>query len=133
MGTFGLNVYLTQFMFGIVEIPANLGALVLLQRFGRRICQASFLFFGGAACLVILAIPKGTLKPFYGAIIISAFSDRCSVSFLILSCPGSNNSCSCAGEIHSDGLFRHSLHLHCRIIPDGFKVVISLHSFKIFK
>lgn len=49
-------------MFGIVEIPANLSGFVLIQHIGRRISQAGFLFFGGAACLVILAIPKGTFK-----------------------------------------------------------------------
>uniref|UniRef100_UPI0037E9C8B0 solute carrier family 22 member 13-like n=1 Tax=Semicossyphus pulcher TaxID=241346 RepID=UPI0037E9C8B0 len=58
VGGFGLNIYLTQFIFGFVEIPANLSALALIQRFGRRICYSCFLIFGGAACLVILAIPK---------------------------------------------------------------------------
>uniref|UniRef100_A0A665UDH9 Major facilitator superfamily (MFS) profile domain-containing protein n=1 Tax=Echeneis naucrates TaxID=173247 RepID=A0A665UDH9_ECHNA len=58
VGNFGLDIYLTQFIFGAVEIPARLGCLPLLQRFGRRICQAVVLFFGGLACLGILAIPK---------------------------------------------------------------------------
>uniref|UniRef100_UPI0037E8AEE6 solute carrier family 22 member 13-like n=1 Tax=Semicossyphus pulcher TaxID=241346 RepID=UPI0037E8AEE6 len=58
VGGFGLNIYLTQFIFGLVEIPANLGALVLIQHFGRRICQAGFQIFGGAAFLVVFAIPK---------------------------------------------------------------------------
>ncbi|KAM6971563.1 solute carrier family 22 member 13-like [Tautogolabrus adspersus] len=58
VGGFGLNIYLTQLIFGFVEIPANLGCLVLVQHFGRRICHACFMFFGGVACLVILAIPN---------------------------------------------------------------------------
>nr|XP_046228100.1 solute carrier family 22 member 13b [Scatophagus argus] len=58
VGSFGLSIYLTQFVFGIVEIPANLSSWALIQYFGRRISQAGFLFFGGAACLVILAVPK---------------------------------------------------------------------------
>nr|CBN81997.1 Solute carrier family 22 member 13 [Dicentrarchus labrax] len=58
VGGFGLNVYLTQFIFGFVEIPANLSALGLIQHFGRRICQVCYLFFGGAACLMVLAIPN---------------------------------------------------------------------------
>ncbi|XP_034561800.1 solute carrier family 22 member 13-like [Notolabrus celidotus] len=58
VGNFGLNIYLTQLIFGFVEIPGNLGSLLILQNFGRRICQASFCILGGAACLVILAIPK---------------------------------------------------------------------------
>uniref|UniRef100_A0A669CJC9 Solute carrier family 22 member 13b n=1 Tax=Oreochromis niloticus TaxID=8128 RepID=A0A669CJC9_ORENI len=57
-GNFGLNIYLTQLIFAVVEIPANLCGLTLIQRFGRRICQACFLLFGGAACLVVLAVPK---------------------------------------------------------------------------
>ncbi|XP_058482958.1 solute carrier family 22 member 13-like [Solea solea] len=55
---FGLDIFLTQFIFGLVEIPAFLGSLPLIQRFGRRICQAGALFFGGSACLGILVIPK---------------------------------------------------------------------------
>ncbi|CAJ1082089.1 solute carrier family 22 member 13-like [Xyrichtys novacula] len=58
VGGFGLNIYITQFIFGIVEIPAHLGSSVLIQRLGRRICQSGLLIFGGTACLVILAIPK---------------------------------------------------------------------------
>ncbi|XP_038149594.1 solute carrier family 22 member 13b [Cyprinodon tularosa] len=59
VGNFGLDIYLTQFIFGIVEFPARLGILPLLQHFGRKICQAGVLIFGGAACLSILVIPKG--------------------------------------------------------------------------
>ena len=59
---FGLNLFLTQFIFGIIEIPANLSALVLNQHFGRRTCQSGYLLFGGAACLLIPAIPNGNLK-----------------------------------------------------------------------
>lgn len=62
VGSFGLDVYLTQLMFGAVEIPANVGGYALLQRFGRKKCQACFILFGGAACLLILAVPKGTFK-----------------------------------------------------------------------
>ncbi|XP_036934312.1 solute carrier family 22 member 13-like isoform X1 [Acanthopagrus latus] len=57
-GGFGLNLYLTQFIFGVVEIPAILSCLFLIQHFGRKITQAGFLFFGGVACLMVLAIPK---------------------------------------------------------------------------
>ncbi|TKS87703.1 Solute carrier family 22 member 13 [Collichthys lucidus] len=58
VGNFGLDIYLTQFIFGVVEIPARLGTLPIIQHFGRRICQAGVLIFGGCACLAILAIPK---------------------------------------------------------------------------
>lgn len=58
VGNFGVDIYLTQFIFGLVEIPARLGCLPLIQRFGRIKVQAGVLSFGGAACLLILAIPK---------------------------------------------------------------------------
>ncbi|KAM6900193.1 solute carrier family 22 member 13-like [Xenentodon cancila] len=58
VGNFGLDIYLTQFIFGIVEFPARLGILPLLQTFGRRICQGGVLLFGGLACLCVLAIPN---------------------------------------------------------------------------
>uniref|UniRef100_A0A3Q1CB30 Major facilitator superfamily (MFS) profile domain-containing protein n=1 Tax=Amphiprion ocellaris TaxID=80972 RepID=A0A3Q1CB30_AMPOC len=57
VGKFGVDIYLTQFIFGVVELPARLGTLPLLQRFGRRICQAGVLLFAGVACLGILFIP----------------------------------------------------------------------------
>lgn len=61
VGNFGLDIFLTQFIFGLVEIPARLGCLPLMQRFGRRICQAGVLFFGGSACLGILGVPNGNV------------------------------------------------------------------------
>ncbi|XP_034416220.1 solute carrier family 22 member 13b [Cyclopterus lumpus] len=58
VGNFGLDIYLTQCVFGLVEFPARLGSLPLIQHFGRKICLAVILFFAGAACLGILVIPK---------------------------------------------------------------------------
>ncbi|XP_038828961.1 solute carrier family 22 member 13-like [Salvelinus namaycush] len=57
VGNFGLDIYLTQLIFGIAELPARLGSLPLIEHFGRRISQAIALFFGGTACLVLLAVP----------------------------------------------------------------------------
>ncbi|XP_054893855.1 solute carrier family 22 member 13-like [Poeciliopsis prolifica] len=56
--SFGLNIYLTQLIFGAVEIPANMACLTMIQSFGRRICQAGFLFLGGVSCLVATAVPR---------------------------------------------------------------------------
>uniref|UniRef100_W5K471 Solute carrier family 22 member 13b n=1 Tax=Astyanax mexicanus TaxID=7994 RepID=W5K471_ASTMX len=58
VGNFGLDVYLTQFIFGIAEIPARLGCFPLIERFGRKKCQSAALFLGGTACLVIAAVPS---------------------------------------------------------------------------
>ncbi|KAM8881613.1 solute carrier family 22 member 13-like [Synchiropus picturatus] len=58
VGGFGLNIYITQFIFGLVEIPARFGVLPLIEYFGRKHSLAGLLSFGGLACLGILAIPK---------------------------------------------------------------------------
>ncbi|XP_074477623.1 solute carrier family 22 member 13-like [Sebastes fasciatus] len=58
VGSFGLNIYLTQFAFSIAEIPAVVCAVAVIQHFGRRKVQAGSLFIGGATCLMVLAIPK---------------------------------------------------------------------------
>ncbi|XP_029955598.1 solute carrier family 22 member 13-like [Salarias fasciatus] len=58
VGTFGLDIYLTQVIFGAVELPARLGTVPAIQHFGRRICQTTGLFIGGLACLGNLAIPR---------------------------------------------------------------------------
>ncbi|MED6265593.1 hypothetical protein CHARACLAT_027021 [Characodon lateralis] len=58
VGNFGLDIYLTQFIFGIVEVPARVGILPFLQYFGRKVCQAGVLLLGGVACLGVLVIPK---------------------------------------------------------------------------
>lgn len=65
VGSFGLDIYLTQFIFGLVEFPARLGSLPVLQFIGRRIGQSVVLLFGGLACLGILVIPKGTYMLFH--------------------------------------------------------------------
>ncbi|XP_056869271.1 solute carrier family 22 member 13-like isoform X2 [Takifugu flavidus] len=58
VGSFGQNIYITQLIFGAVEIPSMLSSFVLNQHVGRRISQTAFLFFGGAACLLVLVVPK---------------------------------------------------------------------------
>ncbi|XP_063063380.1 solute carrier family 22 member 13-like [Engraulis encrasicolus] len=58
VGSFGLDIYLTQLIFGMAEIPSRLGCLPLIERFGRRICLSIALFISGAACLVVPAIPE---------------------------------------------------------------------------
>uniref|UniRef100_A0A667ZEW1 Solute carrier family 22 member 13b n=1 Tax=Myripristis murdjan TaxID=586833 RepID=A0A667ZEW1_9TELE len=58
VGDFGLDIYLTQFIFGVVEMSSYLVSLASIQHFGRRIYQAGVLLISGCACLVIPAIPK---------------------------------------------------------------------------
>lgn len=63
VGNFGLDIYLTQLIFGIAELPARLSCFPLIQRFGRKISQSGVLLLGGIACLVIPAIPTRMYFP----------------------------------------------------------------------
>ncbi|XP_054847528.1 solute carrier family 22 member 13-like isoform X1 [Eublepharis macularius] len=58
VGDFGLDIYMTQLVFGAVEIPARASCIFLLQWMGRKKCQAAWLLLSGVVCLVIPAIPK---------------------------------------------------------------------------
>ncbi|XP_019622641.1 PREDICTED: organic cation transporter protein-like [Branchiostoma belcheri] len=52
------NVYLNFAMSGLVEIPAYLGSIYLLNKFGRRWPLCILLVFGGISCIVAFFIPK---------------------------------------------------------------------------
>nr|XP_040044248.1 solute carrier family 22 member 13 isoform X2 [Gasterosteus aculeatus aculeatus]XP_040044249.1 solute carrier family 22 member 13 isoform X2 [Gasterosteus aculeatus aculeatus]XP_040044250.1 solute carrier family 22 member 13 isoform X2 [Gasterosteus aculeatus aculeatus] len=52
----GTNLYLTQFVFGLVEIPARSLVLLVLP-YSRRLSQSGFLAVGGLACLLMLGVP----------------------------------------------------------------------------
>ncbi|XP_054847525.1 solute carrier family 22 member 13-like isoform X2 [Eublepharis macularius] len=58
VGDFGLDIYMTQLVFGAVEIPARASCIFLLQWMGRKKCQAAWLLLAGVICLIIPAIPK---------------------------------------------------------------------------
>ncbi|XP_068094731.1 solute carrier family 22 member 13-like [Hyperolius riggenbachi] len=58
VGSFGLDIYLTQLIFGAVEIPARVGAMFMVQYIGRKPSQAACLLFGGVVCLIVTAIPE---------------------------------------------------------------------------
>ncbi|XP_052436100.1 solute carrier family 22 member 7 isoform X1 [Carassius gibelio] len=58
ISSFGLNMYLTQFVYGAIEIPAKLSIYYLLDKFGRRITQAGSLLFAGISLMINIFIPK---------------------------------------------------------------------------
>ncbi|XP_048792656.1 solute carrier family 22 member 7 isoform X1 [Lagopus muta] len=55
---FGLSMYLSQFVFGIIEIPAKILMYVLVNRIGRRHCQAWSLILTGLCIGANIIIPK---------------------------------------------------------------------------
>uniref|UniRef100_A0A3B4T6D8 Solute carrier family 22 member 13a n=1 Tax=Seriola dumerili TaxID=41447 RepID=A0A3B4T6D8_SERDU len=59
MGNFGLSIFVTQLLFGAIEIPANLFSMWLLEVFGRRVLFIATLLAGGLSCVLILAVPQG--------------------------------------------------------------------------
>ncbi|XP_070582769.1 solute carrier family 22 member 13-like isoform X1 [Erythrolamprus reginae] len=58
VGDFGLNIYLTQLVFGAVEIPSRILSIFLLQCIGRKTCQCYWLILGGISCVIICVTPK---------------------------------------------------------------------------
>ncbi|XP_062981452.1 solute carrier family 22 member 7-like [Elgaria multicarinata webbii] len=54
---FSLDPYMTQFTFGAIEIPAKLGVYFVLDRIGRRHCQAWSLIAAGSLIALNMAIP----------------------------------------------------------------------------
>lgn len=60
MEDFGLNVYLTQLIFGVAEVPSRVLSIYMMQWFGRRWSQLGTLVLGGLMCIIIIFIPAGT-------------------------------------------------------------------------
>lgn len=56
---FGLNMYLTQFVYGAIEIPAKLSMYYLLEKIGRRRTETGALLFAGITLMVNIFIPRG--------------------------------------------------------------------------
>lgn len=55
----GSNIFLLQMFIGVVDIPAKMGALLLLSRLGRRPTQAASLLLAGLCILANTLVPHG--------------------------------------------------------------------------
>ncbi|XP_072020972.1 organic cation transporter protein-like [Amphiura filiformis] len=64
----GWNNYLAFFFSGLVEIPADLICLYIMERWGRRTPLSCFMVLGGLACLLNTFMPKGAARTTVGMI-----------------------------------------------------------------
>uniref|UniRef100_A0A665TMH6 Solute carrier family 22 member 6-B-like n=1 Tax=Echeneis naucrates TaxID=173247 RepID=A0A665TMH6_ECHNA len=68
----GTNLYLTQFVFGLVEIPARSLVLLVLPC-SRRLSQSGFLAVGSLACLLMLTVPADNSNVLTGLAMMGKF------------------------------------------------------------
>ncbi|KAM4594444.1 solute carrier family 22 member 7-like [Fundulus diaphanus] len=66
---FGLNIYLTQFIYGVTEVPAKIFIIFFLNKIGRRLTQAGTLFLTGLCLFCNMFIPQSQwiARTFLGA------------------------------------------------------------------
>ncbi|XP_041839017.1 solute carrier family 22 member 7a [Melanotaenia boesemani] len=73
---FGVNIYLTQFIYGAIEAPAKILTFFVLDWIGRRNGQAWFLITTGALIGINTAIPLGyTMLRMCIAVVAKGFSE----------------------------------------------------------
>ncbi|XP_014439836.1 solute carrier family 22 member 13 isoform X2 [Tupaia chinensis] len=57
VGDFGLDIYLTQLIFGAVEVPARYSSTFMMEKLGRKWSQMGTLVLGGLMCIAIIFVP----------------------------------------------------------------------------
>lgn len=60
---FGLNPFLTHFIYAAIELPAKILTYFCLNKVGRRVCQSGTLILTGFCILINILTPTG-LHPF---------------------------------------------------------------------
>ncbi|XP_053173861.1 solute carrier family 22 member 6-like [Scomber japonicus] len=55
---FGLNIYLTQFTYAVIELPAKISVYFLLDKIGRRSTEVGALLLVGVCLGINIMVPK---------------------------------------------------------------------------
>uniref|UniRef100_A0A3Q0RQ89 Solute carrier family 22 member 7a n=1 Tax=Amphilophus citrinellus TaxID=61819 RepID=A0A3Q0RQ89_AMPCI len=101
---FGVNIYLTQFIYGAIEAPAKVLTFFILDRIGRRNGQAWFLIITGSLTGINTFIPLYSVFRMCIAVVAKGFSEAAfTTAFLystelyptILQCGIGYTSCVC--------------------------------------
>lgn len=56
---FGLDIYLTHFIYAIIELPAKFIIYFSLKKFGRRVNQVGTQVLTGVCIIITIITPKG--------------------------------------------------------------------------
>lgn len=56
---FGLNPYLTQFLFAIIEIPIKIGVYFVMEKIGRKFSEMTALLSTGLCLFINMFVAKG--------------------------------------------------------------------------
>lgn len=60
VGDFGLDIYVTQLIFGAVEMPGRFLSVLMMEKLGRKWSQLCTLTLAGIMYIIIIFIPGGT-------------------------------------------------------------------------
>ncbi|XP_043990555.1 solute carrier family 22 member 13-like [Gambusia affinis] len=84
VGNFGLDIFLTQALFGLSEVPAHIVCIWLLEAVGRKASLITTLVIGGFLCLLILAVPQSNAIAVIALATGGRFLTNCAASICIL-------------------------------------------------
>lgn len=124
---FGVNIYLTQLIYGAIEVPAKIATFFSVDWIGRRNSQAIFLIVTGALIGLNTAIPLGDSTLFLSVSHYLKFFFQLNPWFFCsrtLCCP---NVCGCGNKGILRGVIHHSVPLHNRTLPNRPQVQPKFH------
>ncbi|XP_076985898.1 solute carrier family 22 member 14 isoform X2 [Tamandua tetradactyla] len=84
MKDFGLGIYLGKMVPGIMEVPARLCCIFLLEHIGRKWSLTVTLLQGVLMCLLLLLLPQGLKSMMVMVVVLGEFSLSASVSVFFL-------------------------------------------------